>query len=80
MAASGLSSASLTPLADSDGGKGVVICEPHSTLLNVETRSAALTVYPLDFCDYCRYIGGQRFGEWADSNIERDLAEMGAKP
>jgi hypothetical protein len=63
---------------DDEGGAWVVICEPHCTLINVDTRAAAETVYPLDFCDLCRYIGGQRFGEYIDGIIEGDLAELEA--
>jgi hypothetical protein len=49
---------------DPDGGKWVVLCEDHSTLLNVDTRAAAMSSSAVDFCDGCR-----------DRERERSLTE-----
>lgn len=37
--------------ADPEGGKWVIICEEHSTLVNVDTREVAMNVRGIDFCD-----------------------------
>jgi len=39
---------------DDDGGKWVVLCDDHGTLVNVDTKAVALGVTALDFCDFCR--------------------------
>ena len=36
---------------DPDGGKWVVICEEHSTLVNVDTKQIAMDTRAIDFCD-----------------------------
>jgi hypothetical protein len=38
---------------DPDGGKWVVLCEEHSTLVNVDTRKIARAVDVRDFCEAC---------------------------
>lgn len=38
---------------DPDGGKWVVICEHHSTVVNVDTKAAALAVRSDEFCAAC---------------------------
>lgn len=62
-------------LDDSDGA-WVTVCEPHSTIVNSATRALAMDTYPLDFCDFCRRLNGADFGEYANSNIDRDLADL----
>ena len=39
---------------DTDSGKWAVICEDHSTILQVDTRSQAISSDTSDFCDDCR--------------------------
>lgn len=63
---------------DDEGGRWVTICEDHGTLVNTDTRNAALTVYPLDFCDLCRRLNGQDFGEYVNGIIDADLADRAA--
>jgi hypothetical protein len=59
---------------DDDGGAWVTICEPHGTLVNSETRELAVITYPLDFCDLCRRIAGQDFGDYHNEGLDRELA------
>lgn len=37
-----------------DAGRYLIICEAHSTCVQVETRRAANSTSTLDFCDDCR--------------------------
>lgn len=39
---------------DDDGGKWVVLCDDHGTLVNVDTKAIALGITAQDFCDFCR--------------------------
>jgi hypothetical protein len=39
---------------DAEGGKWVVQCDDHGTLVNVDTQVTALGITALDFCDFCR--------------------------
>jgi len=39
---------------DPEGGKWVVICETHNTILNVRTKRDAKSSKGIDFCDDCR--------------------------
>lgn len=39
---------------DDDGGKWVVCCDEHSTVVNVDTRRVALEIKSWEFCDECR--------------------------
>jgi hypothetical protein len=36
---------------DPEGGKWVVICEAHGTLVNVDTRAVAMAIRADDFCE-----------------------------
>ena len=38
---------------DPDGGKWVVICEKHATVVNVPTLRAARSTRTTDFCEAC---------------------------
>jgi hypothetical protein len=38
---------------DPDGGKWVVVCEKHATLVNVATKAHAMSTSARDFCDTC---------------------------
>lgn len=62
-------------LDDADG-EWVTSCDTHSTLINSETRDLAARTQPLDFCDYCRRVAGQDFGEYTNGLLDADLAEM----
>jgi len=51
---------------DADGGKWVVVCDEHSTLVNVGTKAVATSSSALDFCDECRdrYRERTELTEW----------------
>ena len=57
---------------DPDGGRWVVICEDHFTLVNVDTLARARSTATEEFCDVCQAAD-------SDSPIEREWAERGAR-
>jgi hypothetical protein len=38
---------------DPDGGKWVVTCDDHHTVVNVDTKAVALGLHTNEFCDEC---------------------------
>jgi hypothetical protein len=63
---------------DDEGGRWVTLCDDHGTLVNSDTRNAALSIYPLDFCDPCRRLDGWDFGEYVNGIIDREIADAAA--
>lgn len=64
----------------SDGGPWAIVCETHGTLLQIETRAAALTVMrsgSTEFCEQCRVLSGELDGSSLSEVERRELYGTG---
>lgn len=56
---------------DPDGGRWVIICEDHDTLVNVDTKAQALGTSTVEFCDYCAEAADARDLAWTTTEETR---------
>lgn len=60
---------------DPEGGKWVVTCEDHGTVVNVDTRAQALATSTMEFCDEC---AGNDLEKWFGASLHTGLGEQKA--
>lgn len=60
---------------DPEGGKWVVTCEDHGTVVNVDTRAQALATATVEFCDEC---AGNDSEKWFGASLHTGLGEQKA--